>query len=408
MTHNPGDPSEQLRELLRRMEEIPEDDAPPRDDGEAANPPAPFPAGFGLQLRREHALQLIVVAVATAAALAAGWALLFGRPSAGALSATAQRQPPPVASPQPIPVASPQPARQPDPGYRVAAASETIVPQSDAGTIIEARAQSGAPAPAPVPRPSLVVPAIAANAGESVHVAVRVEPGSFSIGGAQMHVYGLPKSARFSAGTFVAPDHWVIPMVDARALDLIPGNGVAGHFDLTIELHGADGRQLTATTSRLDVTAPPPASPPQPAVAAAPVPASSPQAAVAPPVERPAPAADAKSRVAVAAAAPLPLAALGDAGAIDEQTQDKFLIQGMRFLVIGNINSARLLFERAAEAGNARAALLLGDTFDDVRLGQLGVLGVVPDRIKSVYWYERADELGAPEAKERLSELNLR
>ena len=28
MTHNPGDPSEQLRELLRRMEEIPDDDAP--------------------------------------------------------------------------------------------------------------------------------------------------------------------------------------------------------------------------------------------------------------------------------------------------------------------------------------------------------------------------------------------
>ena len=112
--------------------------------------------------------------------------------------------------------------------------------------------------------------------------------------------------------------------------------------------------------------------------------------------------------MAAAASAPTPLAALGDADKLDEQTQDKFLIQGMRFLVIGNINSARLLFERAADAGNARAALLMGDTFDDVRLNQLGVLGVVPDRARSVYWYERADELGAPEAKERLSELNLR
>jgi TPR repeat protein len=385
-THNSGDPSEQLRELLRRMEQIPDEETPPGRDTEAANPPAPFLAGFGLQLRREHAVQLTVVAIGTAAALAAGWALLFGRPSA--TSAAAERQP--------APVAAPQPARPADAPYRLAAASETILPRSDSGATIEARAQSSETTPAPAaPRPSLVVPAITATSGERARFAVRVEPSSAAIGGAQMHVYGLPRGARFSAGNFVAPDHWVIPIADTGALDLAAGDGVEGRFDLTIELHGADGRQLTATTSRLTVTAPP---------------ASAPQvkAATAAPVARPAASADEKARVAAAASAPVPLAALGDAEKLDEQTQDKFLIQGLRFLVIGNINSARLLFERAADAGNARAALLMGDTFDDVRLTQLGVLGVVPDRARSVYWYERADELGAPEAKERLSELNLR
>jgi hypothetical protein len=97
-----------------------------------------------------------------------------------------------------------------------------------------------------------------------------------------------------------------------------------------------------------------------------------------------------------------------DAERLDEQNQEKFLAQGLRLLVTGNVNSARLLFQRAADAGNARAALLLGDSYDDVRLAQLGVQGVLPDRDKANYWYGRADELGAAEAKERLSEINSR
>ena len=50
----------------------------------------------------------------------------------------------------------------------------------------------------------------------------------------------------------------------------------------------------------------------------------------------------------------------------------------------------------------------MGDTYDVVRLAQLGAQGVLPDRDKANYWYERADELGAVEAKERLTEINGR
>jgi hypothetical protein len=100
--------------------------------------------------------------------------------------------------------------------------------------------------------------------------------------------------------------------------------------------------------------------------------------------------------------------ARGDGGRPDDANRDRLLIKGLRTLVLGNVSSARLLLRRAAEAGDGRAALVLGDTFDDVRLVQLGVLGVQPDRAKAVYWYERADALGAPEAKERLSDLNAR
>lgn len=104
----------------------------------------------------------------------------------------------------------------------------------------------------------------------------------------------------------------------------------------------------------------------------------------------------------------VPPVKLGDAESLDEQSQDRLLRQGLRLLIAGSISSARLLFQRAAEAGNARAALLLGDTYDNVRLAQMGVQGVLPDKDKASYWYERADELGAVEGKERLSEINGR
>jgi len=100
--------------------------------------------------------------------------------------------------------------------------------------------------------------------------------------------------------------------------------------------------------------------------------------------------------------------ARGDGERRDDATRDRLLIQGLRTLVLGGVNSARLLLRRAADAGDARAALVLGDTFDEVRLVQFGVLGVQPDRAKAAYWYERASTLGAPEANDRLSDLNAR
>ena len=63
-------------------------------------------------------------------------------------------------------------------------------------------------------------------------------------------------------------------------------------------------------------------------------------------------------------------------------------------LATGNVNSARLLLQRAAESGNGHAALILGDTYDADRLARIGAISVVPDRSRAAYWYRRADELG--------------
>ena len=79
------------------------------------------------------------------------------------------------------------------------------------------------------------------------------------------------------------------------------------------------------------------------------------------------------------------------------------MAQGERYLSQGNIALAREFFRRAADAGFAPAAIRLAATYDPGELGALQVQGVVPDRAEARKWYERARELGAPEAEERLA-----
>ncbi len=78
---------------------------------------------------------------------------------------------------------------------------------------------------------------------------------------------------------------------------------------------------------------------------------------------------------------------------------------GPRHLDQGNIGAARLFFQRAAEAGLALGAIRLASTFDPAELARLNAQGVRPDREEARRWYERARELGAPEAEERLARL---
>ena len=61
--------------------------------------------------------------------------------------------------------------------------------------------------------------------------------------------------------------------------------------------------------------------------------------------------------------------------------------------------------ERAAALGSAQAALVLGSTYDPGRLWSLGVFGMVGNKERAAHWYQRADELGHPEAKDRLKSL---
>jgi hypothetical protein len=92
---------------------------------------------------------------------------------------------------------------------------------------------------------------------------------------------------------------------------------------------------------------------------------------------------------------------------IDEAAAKDALAQANRLLDKGDIVSARMIYQRAAELGSATAALALGATYDPNRLWSLGVLGLSGDRERARQWYVRASELGNPEAKARLTALGL-
>jgi hypothetical protein len=91
--------------------------------------------------------------------------------------------------------------------------------------------------------------------------------------------------------------------------------------------------------------------------------------------------------------------------ALDSESIKLLMQQGEQFVASGDLVTARLVYRRAAEAGNAAAALALGATFDPVVLAKIGVRGMGADVEKARSWYEKAREFGSPEAPRRLETL---
>jgi hypothetical protein len=83
----------------------------------------------------------------------------------------------------------------------------------------------------------------------------------------------------------------------------------------------------------------------------------------------------------------------------------ELLAHGDALLRTGDIASARLFYERAAAAGDGRAALRLGATFDPAFLGLAGLRNVQGDAAEARSWYSRALDLGGAEAKRQLNSL---
>jgi hypothetical protein len=71
----------------------------------------------------------------------------------------------------------------------------------------------------------------------------------------------------------------------------------------------------------------------------------------------------------------------------------------------GDVAAARLVLLRAADAGDARAAMTLAGTYDPAVLEKLDVHGVVPNVAMARSWYEKAKKLGSAEAPQRLEML---
>jgi Sel1 repeat len=126
------------------------------------------------------------------------------------------------------------------------------------------------------------------------------------------------------------------------------------------------------------------------------------------PAQNASPAPQQVDTVAVTPPMPTPTAeptAMAAAPALGQDEIAALLARGKSFLLNGDIASARLLLQRAAEAGSAEAALTLGSTFDPRVIERLGAVGVTGDPKQAREWYEKAAQLGSPAAPRQLSLL---
>jgi hypothetical protein len=211
-----------------------------------------------------------------------------------------------------------------------------------------------------------------------------------------IRVRGLPSMAGLSEGHSIAPGAWAIAVNALPNLKITLPAGWSGRSDIVVTLVSVDGsvlaeartvlttaggRQQEKAQGRLDP-------PPSPSVsimrAATPL--------------HPPPQAEERAAPSPSPGAPKPAPQ-------EKERAQRLMAKGDEQLASGDVASARLLYERAADAGHAPAAMALAATFDASELERLKVRGIAADPKAARRWYERARELGAAGAEERLRRL---
>lgn len=237
-----------------------------------------------------------------------------------------------------------------------------------------------------------VASTILAEPASQVTLAIRVGPAEALPPNTFVRLRGLPPTISLTEGHSIGPGSWAIPLFGLTTLKANIPAGTSGRSEIIITLVAVDGTLLAEVKTALVVG---PAAILAPAERAA-APITEPKTAnsLTPPIPMPAGRPDRNS-------VPRP----PELSADDKAHAEKMVAQGDRYLAQGNIALAREFFRRAADAGLAQAAIRAAATYDPAELSRLEVQGVVPDRAEARKWYERARELGAPEAEERLARL---
>jgi TPR repeat protein len=82
---------------------------------------------------------------------------------------------------------------------------------------------------------------------------------------------------------------------------------------------------------------------------------------------------------------------------------------GVELMTYGNVVKAREMFQPVAEANEGAGAFALAETYAPLVLEGLRLRErIVPDIALAHTWYERARDLGSPEARDRISRLAQR
>jgi hypothetical protein len=207
-----------------------------------------------------------------------------------------------------------------------------------------------------------------------------------------IRIRGLPPAAALTEGHSIAPGAWAIPIIALPNLKITLPVGLSGKSEVTVALVTVDGTVVAETKTALVIAstaliAPGDAEPQSKSVAS--LGPSSSAARSSEPATR------------SQASQPPPMT--------DQQQRAlPFINRGNEQLSQGNVAAARLFFQRAAEAGLAQGALALAATYDPAELERIGARFVQPDPQTARKWYERARQLGAPEAEDRLKQLGSR
>jgi hypothetical protein len=167
-----------------------------------------------------------------------------------------------------------------------------------------------------------------------------------------------------------------------------PANQTSGVRAVTTAAVGPAREEITVPDGRVPAASPLAARPPGAAapVAAAP-PAAAPVAALPP------------------APVPEPMIQRDAIRRLDPNEIALSLKRADELIASGDLAAARLVLRRAANAGDARAAMTLAGTYDPAILAKLGVHGFVPDVAMARAWYEKAKQFGSAEAPQRLELL---
>jgi hypothetical protein len=265
----------------------------------------------------------------------------------------------------------------------------------DGGSLLRL-AQTASPASRPDGLRIGVADTITAGPASRAPLQIRVTPSDAIPKNSFVRVRGLPPTVSLSEGHATAPGAWSVPLYALATLQMVVPAGVSGRTELTISLVNDDGALLAEARSAL-VVQPPPEPPPREAKAPPQppnLPSFSPPPTAPPPPNLPS--------FSPPPAAPPPPPVLSPA---DRDAAERLVARGEREIEQGNIAGARPFLLRAAQANLARGALLLAATYDPRELARWGVQGVQPNLTEARRWYERARQLGAPEAAARLAGL---
>jgi hypothetical protein len=202
-------------------------------------------------------------------------------------------------------------------------------------------------------------------------------------GSASLLISGLPAGSTISTGGPLEAGNWRLPASELSNAAIRPPRGFVGAIDLTVELRLADDTVADRQSLRLMWVGTPETAAAQTTGVAAPV-----------GMDSTAPRETPKSQ---ATGAP--------PRRLDREEIAHLLKRGEELVAAGQLGPARLVLQRAAEAGDSDAAFALAITYDPILVRARVVIGVAPDNAMARAWYEKAKELGSMDASRRLEAI---